>query len=73
MFRKDWRSFSSVNIFNKIDIILLVLENGPVLLATKFHSFPAMKWLNRRINVSDGHFTYRRSGVNSGRVYNFAT
>ena len=57
--RKDWGSFSSVNIFNKIDIILLILANGPVHLATEFHFFPSLKRLNRRIN--------------SGRVYNFAT
>ena len=40
---KDWHSFSSVNIFNKIDIILLILANSPVLLATEFRSFPTLK------------------------------
>ena len=24
-----------------------------MLLATEFHSFPTLKWLNRRVNVSD--------------------
>ena len=57
--KKDWRSFSSINIFNEIDIILLILANGHVHLATEFHFFPSLKRLNRRIN--------------SGRVYNFAT